>query len=119
MLPDRGWQSYEDALCRLGERRPPARGDEPLLAFLATVGLLDDDRASLSAAGQDYFNALFVKGDMAAADSVLHGSVLAHPPATAVTQLLAGVPGADRARVETVLRSQGFAVGSERGSGRS
>jgi hypothetical protein len=117
MLPDRGWQSYEDALRRVGERRPAARGDESLLAFLATVGLLDEDRATLSAPGKDYFSALFIKGDVATADAVLHRSVLDYPPATAVTQLLAGVPGANRAGVETVLRSQGFEIGSDRAVG--
>ncbi len=108
MLPDRGWQSYEDALRRVGERRPAAKGDDPLLAFLVVLGLLRPDRATLSEPGQAYFNARFITGDKDAADAVLHGCVMDHPPATAVTQLLAGVPGADRARVETVLRSQGF-----------
>lgn len=117
MLPDRGWQSYEDALRRVGERREAAKGDEPLRAFLATVGLLNPDRATLSVAGHDYFNALFIKGDDASADAVLRRSVMDYPPATAVAQLLAGVPGADRARVETVLRSQGFDVGSDRAVG--
>lgn len=117
MLPDRGWQSYENALRRVGERRPAARGDESLRAFLAKVGLLDADRTTLSAAGLDYFNALFIRGDVVAADAVLHRVILDFPPATAVAQLLAGVPGADRARVETVLRSQGFQVGSDRAVG--
>jgi hypothetical protein len=117
MLPDRGWQSYEDALRRVGERRPAAKGDEPLLAFLAAIGLLRDDRASLSERGQAYFNARFITGDGEAADAALHGCLMDHPPATAVAQLLAGVPGADRARVETVLRSQGFGGVSDRAVG--
>lgn len=117
MLPDRGWQSYEDALRRAGERRPASRGDERLCAFLATVGLLNEDRATLSGAGQEYFNALFIKGDAGAADAVLHRSVLDYPPATAVAQLLAGVPDADRGRVETVLRSQGYEGVSDRAVG--
>lgn len=108
MLPDRGWQSYEAALRRVGERRAAERGDEPLRAFLAQLGLLREDRQSLTEDGQAYFNARFIKGDEAAADSTLHRRVLDHPPAIAVTQLLAGVPDADRERVETVLRSQGF-----------
>jgi hypothetical protein len=117
MLPDRGWQSYEDALRRVGERRAAARGDEPLRAFLAAIGLLRADRACLSQRGQAYFNARFITGDGAAADAVLHECVMDDPPATAVTQLLAGVPGADRARVETVLRSQGFGGVTDRAVG--
>jgi hypothetical protein len=108
MLPDRGWQSYEDALRRVGERRPAAKGDDPLLAFLASLGMLKAGARALSGAGQAYFNARFIQGDGASADATLRGCVQAHPPATAITQLLAGVPDADRGRVETVLRSQGF-----------
>lgn len=117
MLPDRGWSSYEDALRRVGERRPVAKGDEPLRAFLAAIGLLLEDRTTLSEAGNAYFNAKFIKGDAAAADAVLHGCVIDFPPATAVVQLLAGVPHADRARVETVLRSQGFDGTTDRAIG--
>lgn len=108
MLPDRGWQSYEDALRRVGERRAAERGDDPLRAFLARLGLLREDRQSLTEDGKAYFDARFIKGDKAAADATLHRRVLDHPPVTAVAQLLAGVPGADRRRAETVLRSQGF-----------
>lgn len=117
MLPDRGWQSYEDALRRVGERRKPERGEEALLAFLVVIGLLRPDRATLSEAGQAYFNARFIAGDGAAVDAALHGCVMDYPPATAVAQLLAGVPGADRARVETVLRSQGFGGVTDRSVG--
>lgn len=117
MLPDRGWQSYEDALRRVGERRPAARGDDPLLAFLVVLGLLYPDRATLSESGQAYFNARFITGDGAAADALLHMCVMDHPPATAVSQLLAGVPGADRVRVETVLRSLGFGGVTDRSVG--
>lgn len=116
MLPDRGWQSYEDALRRVGERRPVANGDTPLLAFLATLGLLREDGKTLSERGQKYFNARFITGDEAEGDAVLRECVMDHPPATAVTQLLAGVP-ADRGRVETVLRSQGFEGVADRSVG--
>lgn len=111
MLPDRGWQSYEDALRRVGERRPAAKRDDPLRAFLATIGLLREDRQTLSDDGQTYFTARFIKGDAAKSDAVLHRCVMDYRPATAVTQLLAGVPNADRDRAETVLRSQGFHEG--------
>lgn len=117
MLPDRGWQSYEDRLRRVGERRPLERGEEALLAFLVELGMLRPDRATLSEAGQAYFDARFIAGDGAAADAVLHRCVMDHPPATAVAQLLAGVPGADRVRVETVLRSQGFGGVTDRSVG--
>ena len=117
MLPDRGWQSYEDALCRVGERRPAAKGDDPLRAFLVTIGLLREDRQTLSEAGQAYFNAKLIKGDAATSDAALHGCVMDYSPATAVTQLLAGVPSADRGRVETVLRSQGFEGVTDRAVG--
>lgn len=117
MLPDRGWQSYEEALRRVGERRPAAKGDEPLVAFLARVGLLREDRKTLSERGQAYFDARFIRREGDAATAVLHECLLDYPPATAVTQLLAGVPDADRARVETVLRSQGFGDMTERALG--
>ncbi|WP_344951600.1 hypothetical protein [Terrabacter ginsenosidimutans] len=107
MLPDRGWQSYEDALRRVGERRASAPGDDPLKAFLVRLGLLREDRQTLSEAGETYFNAKFIRGSHAEGDATLQDCVLNYPPATAVTQLLAGVRNADRARVETVLRSQG------------
>lgn len=117
MLPERGWPSYEEALRRVGERRSAVKGDEPLLAFLVVLGLVRPDRTTLSESGQAYFKARFITGDGEAADAVLHGCVIDHPPATAVAQLLAGVPGADRARVETVLRSQGFEGVSDRAVG--
>jgi hypothetical protein len=117
MLPDRGWQSYEDALRRVGERRSAAKGDDPLRAFLVKIGLLREDRQTLSEAGQAYFNAKFIKGDAATSDAALHRCVTGYPPATAVTQLLAGVPDADRGRVETVLRSQGFEEVTDRAVG--
>jgi hypothetical protein len=111
MLPDRGWPSYEDALRRVGERRPAAKGDDALRAFLATIGLLEEDRQTLSDVGQTYFTARFIAGDAAKSDAVLRRCVMDYRPAIAVTQLLAGVPNADRDRVETVLRSQGFHEG--------
>jgi len=117
MLPDRGWQSYEDALRRVGERRPAAKGDDPLRAFLARIGLLREDRQTLSETGLAYFNAKFIKGDAATSDAALHRCVMDYPPATAVTQLLAGVPNADRGRVETVLRSHGFKGVTDRAVG--
>lgn len=117
MLPDRGWGSYEGALQRIGERRPAAKGDDPLRAFLAEIGLLRQDRGTLSERGQAYFDAKFIRGDGDASTAILHACLMDYPPATAVTQLLAGVPDADRARVETVLRSQGFGDVSERALG--
>lgn len=117
MLPDRGWQSYEDVLRYVGERRPAARGLDPLLAFLLGLGMLDEDRATLTDRGRAYFTARFITGDAAAADAVLHACVLDLPPATAVAQLLVGVPGADRQRAETVLRSQGFGGVTDRAVG--
>lgn len=106
MLPDRGWQSYEAALRRVGERRTPSAGDDTLRAFLARLGLLHEDRHSLTHDGQAYFDAAFIKADQVAADEILHRRVLDFPPATAVAQILTGVQGADRQRAETVLRSQ-------------
>jgi hypothetical protein len=117
MLPDRGWQSYEDALRYVGERRPAARGFDPLLVFLVGLGLLEEDRATMTDRGQAYFNARFITGDAAAADAVLHACVLDLPSATAVAQLLVGVSGADRKRAETVLRSQGFGGVTDRAVG--
>lgn len=103
--------------CAASASAAAARGDDPLLAFVAAIGLLSEDRKTLSERGQAYFNASFIRGDAAASDAVLHGCVMDHPPATAVTQLLAGVPGADRGRVETVLRSQGFGGVTDRAVG--
>jgi hypothetical protein len=114
MLPDRAWKSYEGALRRVGEHRPPGRGDEGMRPLLVRLGLLGDRQAGLTDSGQAYFDAAFIKGDLAASDEVLRRCVLDFPPATAVVQLLAGVPGADRGRVETVLRSQGIPGVSDR-----
>ncbi|GAA1962828.1 hypothetical protein GCM10009798_23270 [Nocardioides panacihumi] len=116
MLPDRGWKTYEDALRRVGERRPE-NADEPLLAFLDVIGLVTGDPRALTEDGSAYFAARFIRGDEDAAGAVLHRRVMAHPAATAITQLLAGVPGADRDRAETVLRSQGFPGVTDRSVG--
>ena len=71
VLPDRGWQSYEDALRRVGERRPPRGATTapglPGRARAAARGPGDAKRA-----GQAYFNARFITGDGAAADAALH-----------------------------------------------
>lgn len=108
LLPDRGWQSYEAALQRLAERRRRAKGDDALLSFLASLGLVNHDLHTLSKWGADYYAALFIRGDSAASSAILHTVVMSYPPATALAQMLAGVPGADRTRAESVLRSQGF-----------
>lgn len=117
MLPDRGWHSYEDALRGVGERRPAARGLAPLLPFLVELGMLEEDRATLTDRGCAYFTARFITGDAASAKEILHACVLDLPPAAAVAQLLLGVPGANRRSAETVLRSQGFGDVTDRAVG--
>lgn len=107
MLPTKSWDTYDDLIRRVGERRPEGTlGD---LSFLCELGLIEDNGClQLSEVGGDYFRARFISSDDDLAMTILRRCVLQFPPAAAIVQFLAGVPNADRARTETVLRNQGF-----------
>lgn len=105
MLPERGWDTYEATLRSVGERR--GRPAEAQLPFLQALNLLDEG-GDLTPLGERYFKAAFVHRNDSAVRDVLAEALLDYPPASAITQLLAGVPDADRETAETVLRNQGF-----------
>lgn len=111
LFPDRPWDSYENALKVIGERRIEAifgNGAE----FLRELGLVESGQsATLTDTGRDYFSLRFIRNDKAESDALLRRVVSAYPPVAAVCQLLDGVPSASRGAVETVLRSQGFGDG--------
>jgi hypothetical protein len=109
VLPKKAWTQYEQTIKLLGERR--FAGNPGEVEFLQALGLIDGDEPRLTEAGEAYFAARFIRGDDAAARAVLAKSVQSFPPAAAILQLLDGVPGADRRRAESVLRSQGFGEG--------
>jgi hypothetical protein len=107
LLPERSWGSYEEALRRVGEKRPTS-SDTVLIRFLSDLGLVESSGTSLTTAGREYFRAAFILDDHTAARQVLQELLLAYPPAAAITQLLWGVANANRTTAESVLRSQDF-----------
>jgi len=108
VLPGRSWDAYEDVLRGIGEHRQPKLD---LLPFLRELKLVDGSSIKLTPAGEHYFADAFIRGNQKRADVVLHDAMCKYTPALVVCQLLEGVALPDRAKAETILRSQGFHEG--------
>lgn len=104
VYPSKSWPAYEIYLKNAGEYRPVDGADK---AFLQLIGFVSEE-ATLTVAGQRYFELKYIQRDSAASATLLQESLLSYPPASAICQLLAGIPSADRDSAETVLRSQGM-----------
>lgn len=107
-LPSESWPAYLEVLREIGERRAAARSDD---GFLAALGLVDDDGAGLSALGERFFTAQYIRDDHDAAATALAEALEAYAPAVAIRQMLFGTKNATKAKAETVLRSYGFGAG--------
>lgn len=106
-LPESSWQLCEALLQRVAE------GDEvelSSLAFLTACGLVDitGHMSALTALGKDYYDARFIRNDQVVATAVLRESLLLHPAAQAILQLLHGVQNANRANALSILKSRGI-----------
>jgi hypothetical protein len=116
-FPNRSWDAYAADLRLVAERR--FQGGLPDLQFLEALGYVSLAAGpSATPEGRSYVEERFVRDNQARARELLAQALRTYLPAATIVQLLAGVPRADRAVAETVLRLQGYGEGlTDRGLG--